>query len=392
MSSRNKSKHRNGPEKTSAHFSSEPIEIQIDRLSFGSGAGVGRHQGKVVFVPFTAPGDTIKAKVTNDKSNFSDAELLEVLKPSSKRIDPACEVFGQCGGCQWQHVNYDTQLEEKLAAVQKIFSQNKLEVQSWKNTISSPQIWNYRNRIQLHSTGKSFGYHARGSNRLVEIKKCPIAEEPINDFIRSNTLPAGRVELSLDKNLKVHYRTADDELGSHDFSQVNRFQNEKLISSVLEHLSQFKPQKFLDLYAGSGNFTFPIFESLKNVSFRAVEYSENSVRAANESLRAQNLSPNKISFYCADVAVFLKRQRISAEEFVLLDPPRAGCSNEVIERLASSGLKNAIYISCDPTTLARDLKKWQQINPKMQITSVQVFDMFPQTYHLETMVCLSVDS
>jgi 23S rRNA (uracil1939-C5)-methyltransferase len=226
------------------------------------------------------------------------------------------------------------------------------------------------------------GYFARGSHELVPIEKCLIAEDQINDSIK-NFSPT---------NKKSHLFTIDnEELGG--FSQVNSSQNKQLIDYILKLSKQEDYEEIYDLYSGSGNFTFPLLKAHTKSQILAVELSPSSVQQAQTYIKAENLSPKKIQFYLSDVFKFLKRRVLSASSLVVLDPPRSGCSDEVIFNLAKQKFKRLIYISCNPSTLGRDLKNLLSTSANsLQISSVQPFDMFPQTDHIEVVVELVIDS
>jgi 23S rRNA (uracil1939-C5)-methyltransferase len=381
------------PKATSASFVSEIFDLNVDRMAFG-GSGVGRRaDGKVVFVPFSAPGDHLKVRTTADHKTYFEAEIVEILKPSESRTAARCEVFGKCGGCSWQHLKYSEQLNQKEQIVRQAFEKRQLKAKSWLPIVACEQEFNYRNRIQLQIQSGKWGYFARKSHDFIAIEKCPIAEENLNQFLKKpDKARDGRAEISLNADLLAQFRYTEEDFGSHDFAQVNRFQNKKLILAVISHAKSIHPASLLDLYAGSGNFTFPLFEELRKTNFRAVELSPPAVQAAQARILENQISPKVFSFFCGDVEAFLVRQSLSSQELVLLDPPRMGCSSNVIRNLAHQPIQQVIYISCNPMTLVRDLALWKTLNQRLQIQSVQAFDMFPQTDHVEVMVTLQIDT
>jgi 23S rRNA (uracil1939-C5)-methyltransferase len=368
------------------------IELFIDRLSIG-GRGVARHQGIVVFVENVAPKETIEAEVTLLKKNHAEATLLRVLTPSAFRITPDCPVYGVCGGCNWQHLSYSEQLRQKRSLVEESlrkfsgFSVNDGEV---REVIASPAEFHYRNRIQLHYQGSKIGFFKRGSHQIVDIERCLIAEEPLNNEIPRlrralDGKKPGRMELALN---------ADGAVGAESgFSQVNSAQNTQLINDVvnraIELASHHTKMTVFDLFAGSGNFTFPLATALPQAEIFAAELDPAAVKRAVLAIRRfQDLGQpqfGRISFECTDVGEFLKRSknrpsRALNPTLIVLDPPRTGCGTEVMTLLAESLPENIFYVSCHPVTLARDLKFLAAVGYRM--VRIQPFDMFPQTDHL----------
>jgi 23S rRNA (uracil1939-C5)-methyltransferase len=379
---------------------SDQIEIIIDRLATG-GRGVGRHEGMVVFIPDTAPNETVRAQITSLKKNFAEAKLVEILKPSPSRVKPICPVAGICGGCSWQHIAYDEQLRQKqnivADAMRKFAGRGALTVEP---TVPSPNPFSYRNRIQLHYENGQIGFHKRGSNEIVPIDVCAITDDKLIPEIKklrgelsSKKSPAARRELYLTEqgvpSVSSELRF-DDELG---FAQVNESQNQNLIRYVLENLDD--PEQVFDLYAGAGNFALAIASArpeLKRII--GVELHPKSVEHGKK--KAQLIKLNKLEFVHASVGDFLTevvtkpRAKISKEDFsratVVLDPPRAGCDDVVRKRLIQLMPQTIVYVSCDPVTLARDLAAFNR--ELYDITRIQPFDMFPQTDHVETIVVL----
>lgn len=394
-----KSSFRKPKQKTSAFsLNSSPVELKIEKLTFG-GDGLSRKDGLIYFVPLSAPGDEVKVQVTESKKNFSRAEISEMIQESPYRQKPPCPVFGKCGGCQWQHVNYDEQIRQKQTIVLEVLRSVIDEKTQVFELISSPENYRYRNRIQLKYDGKNLGFYGRKSHDIVDINDCLITEEALAQEIprlrsslkQKNSGALDKIEIFLDKNGKIQTHFEENESDSLAFSQVNRLQNEILVKTVLQWMKEVPTEKIYDLYAGSGNFTFPLLQTFPKASFIAVELSSKAVQQAKESLIRENLSPHKLRYYLADVELFLKRQVLEKNSVVLLDPPRTGCSEKTIKYLASSHLQRIFYVSCNPSTLARDIQR-MQLEKNWKVRRIQAFDMFPQTSHVETLVELVVDS
>ncbi|MES2855580.1 MAG: class I SAM-dependent RNA methyltransferase [Bdellovibrionota bacterium] len=378
----------------------ERLKVQIERLSVG-GRGVARHDGLVIFVPDTAPGEQVEITLTNVKKNFAEATLTSVLNASEHRRTPPCPVAGICGGCNWQHLQYPEQIRIKRELVRESLSKfsgfDVSDINAVQPVVPSPREFRYRNRSQFHIDSGHFGYFKKASHSIVDIDDCPITEEAITAKIpelrkRFASLKKGRVEVSLDTDSVVRVKTADgsvqtedEEQGGLSFSQVNSDQNVLLVDAVVERLKSEPEIEFiLDLYAGSGNFTFPIADALPKTHVTAVELNDISTQAG--ARRAESDYLNRVTFVTSDVGSFLSRRALADKTAVLIDPPRSGCTPDVVKSLASSKLSLLIYVSCHPVTLARDLSAFHAAGFELEV--VRPFDMFPQTDHVETMVVL----
>ncbi len=349
---------------------------------------MGRHDDFVYFVPFTAPGDKIRAQVVHTKKNYADAKLVELLEPSASRVNPPCPVFGICGGCQWQHVSYEEQLNQKQKIVEhalnRIAKENVFEL---KNIIPSPEHFNYRNRAQVRTDGPKVGFYKRNSHELVEFEKCYIVEEPINNEINNlklelhNQVPGkmSKVEIFLTEEGKVSRssnKSHGEEMG---FSQVNSAQNSNLQKYITELVGKPKTTKenaLLDLYCGNGNFSTPLGLNGWEV------YGIDGSRVAIDSARKNKVGTNY--FTCDDCSIGVRKLNQSNKKFntIILDPPRIGLDDKLPKQLWGLDAKTLIYVSCNPATFARD---WARIksHTKFELVSVQPFDMFPQTFHVE---------
>ena len=371
-------------------------QVKIEKIVVG-GAGMGRIDNQVVFVPFSAPQDLLEIEITEKSTNFMIGKIKAILEASPLREKPPCPVFELCGGCQIQHLNYPAQVSEKLNLVKEALTKflNK-QPQSGFDQLAlaiekSPKDFSYRNRIQLHKEKNQVGYFAPKSHKLIPIEACLIAEDSLNEKmkeLRSNSkLKDGRYEITLNSELNPEIKSSDSEESYLTFSQVNRFQNEKLIEYVLSLAKDGAFDQIYDLYSGSGNFTFPLFNLFRSAKVSAVELNPTAIDFGQSKLRAMNISPKKAAFYLSDVESFLKQTPLNPNSLVILDPPRDGCSEKVIKYLGLQKVKKIIYISCHPASLGRDLERFFQISQQnYRMTSIKCFDMFPQTAHVETVV------
>lgn len=368
----------------------EILELEIDSLSYGGGRGVGRSDGFVVFVPYSAPGDLLKVRVTTAKKNFLEAEVVEILKPSTARRKPPCPVFGECGGCSLQHVTYENQLLEKQKYIERALRGKTKALNSIR---PSEKEFHYRNRIQLQRKGDSLGFLKRGSNQMVAIKECFIAEPELNRAIQEkgfwSHIREERLELAQTTDGKVVVRAKgnlDPEQSL--FSQVNALQNEALlqvvVSGALKACKSHNIINFFDLYAGSGNLTFPLYHSL-HLPGVGVELSQNSVELAQRQVKREGLE-SFLNFHSSSVEVFLNKIEPCPQSLVVLDPPREGLTAKVISQLKRLGPPSIILVGCHLMNFSRDLDRLKSLG--YQTEEVSPIDMFPQTDHVELVAFL----
>lgn len=360
------------------------IELTIDKLSYNGGRGVGRHFNFVFFIPGTAPGDLIKAKITKLKKSFGEAQLLEIIKASEQRVDPKCPVFGKCGGCTWQHISYDEQLKQK-SEILKFSLRNY-----WNKDIpvtASEKQFGYRNRIQVHQKQNTVGFHARGSNKLIDIKECHIADPLINGGIEELKKwvqkEKTRFEIAITRDLEVIVQEEGGKNPHHLFSQVNTEMNEVLISRVLKLTAGLNLKgPILDLYAGNGNFSFPLQAKFKR-PIKAVELSKSSIKQGKSQV--EELELTDIKFIESKVGHYLKGlPALAPESLIIIDPPRTGCEPLAISQILRLKPEALIYISCNLPMLSKDLKI---LTDTYDIEHLSALDMFPQTEQMET-ICL----
>lgn len=363
----------------------DEIELRIDRVSYDGGRGVGRHDGIVVFVPLTAPEDVIRCRITKLHKNFAEAELIEVVTPSQHRRDPVCPVFGKCGGCRWQHFSYEEQLRQKAGLIQFALK-NVWPMDRPVEVIGSPTEYRYRNRIQIHKMQNEVGYFAEGTHNLVAIDDCFLAEEPLIEALRDLKLKPSDIAKQKFEISRATGQVTIRDLASEsmEFSQVNPLQNEELKRQVfkgLESLGSMTKRLIYDLYCGSGNFTFTLHERFPDARIVGIESHQGSIAKAIAKAAEKRA---KVEFVTKPVAAYLKTA--AAPDLAVVNPPRAGLENTVLEAILKSKARNLVYISCNLSTLARDLQKLQS---KFNIDRVVGVDMFPQTEYVESVVHLS---
>lgn len=365
--------------------SSEIIELTIDSLSYNGGRGVGRYEGVVVFVPDTAPQDLVRARVVEKKPRFWQAELVEILKPSPARRTAPCPVFERCGGCSWQHINYSTQVEQKQKILKdSLRGLNKFGEFEMLPFLQAPQEFNYRNRIQVHTRGGKFGFFAKRSRDLVTFDQCLISENAINDQLKNlKPIEDGKTEIAVTETGEVRVMPGGRDPEAALFSQVNTAQNEALKKCMREMIAS-KPEWIMDLYSGSGNLTFPLSDQFPEVPVLSVELS----RVAVERGQALSKERKNLRWQAGDVEAVLHREKpLKGPGLVVLDPPRTGVSQQVVHELLRLRPQQIIYVSCNPSTFARDAERLVA-SGRFRLVKVMGVDMFPQTEHVELIASL----
>lgn len=369
--------------------SGDELVLRIDRLSSNGGRGVGRYEGVVIFVPFTAPGELLRARVKSVHRGYVVAECIEILERSSFREDPPCEVFSVCGGCTWQHVHYQEQLRQKQQMVESYLNRhNAIPSSVFQEIVASPRKYHYRNRIQVHTKGAKLGLLSRASNELVPIRQCWIADDSINKQI-----DVWYSTLKVQDEITRRFEIRAEGVSESSFSQVNPEMNEILKQHVYDLLTVLKPKlppspAMLELYSGNGNFTEVLTKAFPESAISTVESDLANVNHARKRFFCE--AKTKPSFFTQTAEQYFQKRDRSPESFdlIFLDPPRSGVSAEVLKGIHLTHARTIVYISCDPITFARDLKRLGELNPVWCVRSIQLFDMFPQTEHVELMAHL----
>ncbi len=402
------------------------IELEVSTLT-NLGVGLGRvavgEDKWVVMVPFTLPGETVRARVYRNHKNYSEADLLEVLTPSPHRIDPKCPLFGTCGGCQYQHLTYAEQLKWKRQQVEELLKYMVGVEFSVNPVIGSPREFGYRSKITPHfsahprrkevtsdkeqGAGEShpIGFLKQGTRfDLVDVPQCPIATAEINaklPEVRARTrqrLAAGEYKrdatlllrhaqegVITDYDAVIHEKVGDLRLHflARDFFQNNPFILPAFTSYVREQASASRARFLVDAYCGSGLFALSCAPAFEKVA--GIEISETSIKFATENAAANGIA--NASFRAGDAAqIFAGLEFPSADTAVVIDPPRKGCDESFLNQLFAFGPRAVVYVSCDPATQMRDLKSF--LAAGYRLTAVQPFDLFPQTRHLECVITL----
>ena len=369
------------------------LTLTVSDIAFG-GEGVARAGSFVVFIPFVALGEEVEVELTEVKKQFGRAQLLRVIQPSPDRVTPQCRYFGECGGCQYQHIAYDAQLRLKHKQITDLFQRiGGFPAAVIEPVVPCPQPYGYRNRIMIRSQWNkpeqrlNIGYIRHNDRLVVDIDECQIAEPALNEqirHVRANPPPKG--------GLKVVLRVSPEgwEVPRDSFFQNNFFLLPRLVETVRERLRDSGARHLVDAYCGVGFFSVEMADLVE--SFAGVEIDMPAIKAARKNAadrgrvngeflagRTEDLLPQLLAKFHAD--------RTS----IILDPPRTGCPPESLQLLREVRPAQIIYVSCHPATLARDLQLLCA-DGVYRLAKVVPLDMFPQTQHVECVADLRLNT
>lgn len=390
----------------SAYKIGDRLEVTIQKI-VPQGLGLAFAENLTVFVPLSATGDKLAVKIFQLKGKTAFAEIESIIEPSPVRIEPPCPYFGKCGGCDFQQMNYDAQLLAKLDIIRDSLKRiGKIDYEDEIPMIASPKPFKYRSRAQWHleTRQQKIGYFKRNSHDIIDIEHCPILEPALDNTLKSlrtslnwNGFWANRAEIEAacgsDGAVSLYspeIMEPTDDISYTDgeykysYSAQSFFQgNQSLIPQLLETaLFGAGGERALDLYCGVGLFTLPLAKKFTQVI--GVEGNESAIEFAKRNAAGARLE--NISFAVESVGEFLAGHELKGTDFVLLDPPRTGTEKDVIDKIAKLRPKNISYVACDPSMLARDLRRL--LDGGYSIESITALDLFPQTHHVETVVRL----
>lgn len=383
----------------------EDLIVDVERILPG-GMGLAHAAGKTVFVSLAAPGDRVRVRIDRQQGDLLFASIAEIITPSPSRIEPPCPYFGRCGGCDFQQLTYEAQLAAKAEIIRDCLHRiARLENIPEIVVTGSPHEWRYRVRAtwQIDQEQRQIGYYERGSRRVCDVADCAVLMPELQatlERVRAtewNQFPrdlqhldavTGENAVSLSppfaefetKELSLTVRGEVYQFNAEAFFQINR----SLLGPLIDFaIAEAAGASVLDLYCGVGLFTLPLARQFQKVI--AVESNPNAARFARRNLQRAALTNARV--ITATVTDWFRDAATSGPvDFVLLDPPRAGAESAVIKGILDLNPKQISYVSCDPATLARDLKKLLAAGYTIQ--SLSAFDLFPQTHHVETVVKL----
>lgn len=400
------------------------FELKLTTITHG-GAALGRHEGRAVFVPYALPGETVRVEIAEDKGRYAFARLIQVLEPSPDRIAPSCPHFGAdgCGGCQWQHIAYPAQLRFKAAIVAEQLARiGGIAEPPVGAPIADASGWSYRNHAQFHPTVHGgLGFQSASGEGTVAVDACRILHPLLADLYAALDLEVdGLLRLSLRAGTAsgdrlIVFEMADDQppalesdipvscalllsdgrcvnlIGRNDiieivagrayrisapsFFQVNTPQAARLVEQVLASLDLHGGETVLDAYCGVGLFTAPLAERANLVI--GIEAAPSAIADLMENtadLDNVEIIEGPVEAALPDVDADI--------DAAVVDPPRAGLAPQALDALVARRPARLVYVSCDPATLARDAKRLTAAG--YHLVEVQPVDMFPQTYHIES--------
>ncbi len=403
---------------------SEIVEVRLTAMAHG-GMALGRHRGQVVFVPYAIPGETVRAEIVEARKQWAHARLVEVLDPSPHRVEPPCPYFGpgRCGGCHFQHIAYEAQVEFKRQVVADQLARiGGLGDVPVADPIGAAEPWSYRNHVQFSVTAEGrLGFLAADSHSVIPVEECLLLDPLLDDLwsaldmewpqLRRLSLRCGSATGDLMALFELdHYEDFDIEvdfpvscvlllasgetvvlmghsylmeqvagrdyrISAGSFFQVNTAGAEALVALVRDLLAPTGDETLLDLYCGVGLFGLALADQVGGVI--GVESAPSA--AADLEHNAQGLAHVRLlEGRVEDLLPGLA----GPTELVVLDPPRAGAGERVVGEIARLAPRRIAYVSCDPATLARDARHFTQAG--YHLAQVQPVDLFPQTYHIES--------
>jgi 23S rRNA (uracil1939-C5)-methyltransferase len=383
----------------------EDLEVEVERILPG-GMGLAHAGGKTIFVSLAAPGDRVRVRIDRQQGELLFASIVEIVTPSPVRVEPPCPYFGRCGGCDFQQLTYEAQLAAKAGIIRDCLHRiARVENVPEIVVTPSPNEWRYRMRAtwQIDQELRAIGYYERGSRRVCDVAECAVLQPELQETLERvratewHAFPPGLKHLDAvvgengislapsfaefqTNELRLTVRDEVYQYNADAFFQINP----SLLGSLIEYaIRDASGATVLDLYCGVGLFTLPLARQFQKVI--GVEANATAARFARRNLQLAGLTNANV--FTATVTDWFRSSPVGPVEFVLLDPPRAGAESAVIKGILDLQPRAISYVSCDPATLARDLKKL--FAGGYVIHSITGFDLFPQTHHVETVVRLA---
>ena len=417
------------------------MKVKIEKIIYG-GYGLAKENNVVYFAAYTLPNEEVEIEVVEDKRDYKLGKSVKIIRPSKERITPSCEYFTTCGGCDFQHTTYENQLLLKKEILKDQLKRiGKIDAEI-KKIIPSKEPFRYRNKVQLKFDGKNLGFYKKDSNDLVNVDYCLLLKEdieklinplkkfltkyaiiPSNIHIFSNTKEEKLIKFEfldesqfsnivydinifreeIDEKIKavgfyVKYKrffllgedVVFENIGDYKFRvsmdsffQVNIHQIKNLIDEVINEIKNESFKKLVDFYCGVGTLTIPASRYAKEAL--GIESNEEAVKDAKANIKHNNLK--NVKFLKAQTEKGLKYAKDFMPEVVIFDPPRSGLNRKIINEISQiQTVRKIIYVSCDPSTLSRDLRQF--IENGFKLIDIKLIDMFPQTYHIESISVL----
>jgi 23S rRNA (uracil1939-C5)-methyltransferase len=388
----------------------EHLIVQLEDIAFEGGA-LARDGSRTVFAEYGIPGETVSVELLRRRAGVAMGRTVEVLSSSPDRVEPPCPYFGTCGGCQWQHIAYSRQLAFK----EHIVREQLRRIGAFDDPLVAPTVaadnpWGYRNHVRFTAKRRGeVGFVQRGSHRFLRVDRCLIADERVNDAlprlqgkcggmhqvtfrfgVNTNEMLAHPDLKAVEPSIESGQRFYHEEILGHrfrisgaSFFQTNTAQTERLVGLVRDRLDLRENETLVDAYAGVGTFA-AIFAPL----VRHVVAIEESSAAVNDAM-VNIAGSHNIQYYKGKVEEVLP-QISERADVIILDPPRQGCHSKALDTVIQMAPSRIAYVSCDPSTLARDLRIL--VDGSYELLEVTPVDMFPQTHHIECVAALRLSS
>ena len=382
--------------------------LRIDSIAYG-GEAVGRlPDGKVCFVPGGLPGEELEVEIIQEKNSFSRAKIVKIVKNSPERIEPECQLFrdADCPGCAYMHCDYPSELRFKQQQLADFLNRDGiLEDGILLEPFASPRRNFYRNKLKLHSNGRSFAMVARDNETLINIDRCHLAENLINNALPSTAVPpAGEtvcwrctktdgVRCFTGKKCPRNAEWLSEILPGYGmfkvpldgFFQTNIEVAAELVRRAVELIARSGVTELVELYCGVGIFSIAAAEKIPGLTSLGVELNPGAIKAARWNAHHHNVD-KRCKFFAGDAGKELKKAGNIANSCLLVDPPRTGLTVQTLNNIVAADPAKIIYISCAADTLRRDLVLFKRAG--WQVETAGLLDMFPGTSHFETLVAL----
>ena len=395
------------------------MEVKIEKLD-NFGRGITYLNNKICFVENALPEEVVEIEIIKENKKIIEAKAVNVIKKSNSRVESLCPYSKTCGGCNFSNLKYEDELKYKTSKVKDLI----LKFTSLENIVEDTSYineYNYRNKITLHGKDNKLGLYEESTNTIVEIDKCLLVNNKINEIIKvlkeeNISIEEALVKTSNDEKqvlvsikgqikntsrlkelsnvliindkLETESSSIITNIGKYkfyesvnSFFQINKDLTEKLYDEALNVVKVVKPNKLLDLYCGTGTIGIYVSEYANEII--GIDYNESNIKDANKNKELNNL--NNIKLICDKVENQI--DNFKDIDMIIVDPPRKGLDSKTKEYLNLIKAKHLVYISCDPVTFARDLN---DLKGNYDIEYIKPFNMFPKTYHVENVAYLKL--
>ena len=394
--------------------------VKIENINH-QGQGITKINNKITFVPKTIPQDIVEINLTKEHKNYNEAKLLKIIEPSLNRVNYKCSYYDKCGGCHIANLSYENQLKYKKDKVKNIFKKyNELDINP--EIVSSTNNLGYRNKVTLQVIDNTIGFYEEKTHKIIPIDNCLLLSNEMNSIIiilkeklnktsinsivireiedkimvniKGKIKPHQVIDILKDKCASIYINSnwvyGEKQLiesleeykfliSPESFFQINVPQTINLYNQILKYAKPSKEDKILDLYCGTG--TIGIFLSKYSKEVLGIEINSSSIENANSNKILNKI--DNISFKLGDVSKILDENYHA--DIIIVDPPRSGLDKKTIETILKLEPKKIVYVSCDPITLSRDINILKE---KYEFKDIKLFDMFPQTFHVECVMWL----